>query len=208
MIKINLISKGGVIAGGPASSVEMSFDAGSADIQKHGVIRLFIILLGPLALYIWQNQNLPLKNATVSQKQTILNELIKKNESAKSAVEEIKKYKTDEAKLKEQINTIESLRKDRMREVRILDLIQREMPERMWLGKIEMRDNKISIGGYAAADSELTQFMDTLSRSVFMQDVNLVKTTEKLIDGAVLKEFSISAGLKKTEAKTGVGGAG
>lgn len=208
MIKINLAKKVAAKGSeaGPANAAEMSFDAGGAEVQKQGVIRLFIILLGPLSLYLYQMQNLPSKHSAVVQKQNILNELILKNESAKSAVDEIKKYKADEVKLKEQINTIESLRKDRMREVRTLDLIQREMPERMWLTRIEMNKEKISISGFAATDSELTQFMDILSRSVLLHDVNLVRTAEKSVEGSALKEFTISVAFKKFDLKAGGAG--
>lgn len=203
MIKINLISKEAAATGGPAAGLDIPMDMDSSDIQKQGVIRLVIILLGPLLLYVYQTTTLiPGKQAAVAAKQNTLNALVKKNESAKAAVEEIKKYKADEAKLKEQINTIESLRKDRMREVRVLDLIQREMPERMWLTKIEMKDHKLNISGFAATDNELTQFMDVLTRSVFMTDVNLVRTNEKSVEGSLLKEFTISAQLKKTEMKS------
>jgi len=198
VIKINLATKGGS-SGAAVDVVEASFDLGSSEIQKQGLIKLFIILLGPLGLLVWQNQNLPAKQMAVNQKQKILNELTRKNESAKSAVEEIKKYKADEARLREQIKTIEGLRADRMREVRILDLIQREIPERMWLAKIEMKENKMNISGFAAADAELTQFMDTLSGSTFLQEVNLVKIAEKSIDSTFIKEFTISAAVRKKE---------
>lgn len=202
MIKINLKVSGiGSVSGISGSEVNISMGSEEVEIQKQGFFRLLIILLGPLALYLWQIQNIPGIQTQLRNKQTVLEELVNKNESAKSAVEEIKKYKTDELKLKEQINTIENLRKDRMREVRILDLIQREMPEKMWLTRIEMRENKINITGFAATDSELTQFMDILSKSVFMQDVSLVRTTEKNIEGSTLKDFSIGATLKKIEIK-------
>jgi len=202
MIKINLkVSGVGSISGPSGSEINLTMGSEEVEIQKQGFFRLLIILLGPLALYLWQIQNIPGIQTQLRNKQTIFEELINKNESAKSAVEEIKKYKTDELKLKEQINTIETLRKDRMREVRILDLIQREMPEKMWLTRIEMRENKINITGFAATDSELTQFMDILSKSIFMQDVNLVRTAEKNIEGSTLKDFSISASLKKIEIK-------
>jgi type IV pilus assembly protein PilN len=202
MIKINLAGKGGVKAIAGGSDADMAMDGGS-DVQKQGLIRLVIILLGPLALFLWQQQSLPVKSVAIGIKQRQLNELIAKNNNAKAAVDEIKKFKADQAKLQEQINTIESLRQDRMREVRILDLIQREMPERMWLAKIEVKDGKISISGFAATDTELTQLMDSLTKSVYMTEVNLIRTNEKIVEGSILKEFAISANLRKTEGKTG-----
>jgi type IV pilus assembly protein PilN len=201
MIKINLIGKGGAISApaGGNPDIDMAMDATGGDIQKQGLIRLFIILLGPLALFLWQQQNLPGKAVVIAAKQRQLNELITKNANAKAAVEEIKKFKADQARLQEQINTIESLRKDRMREVRILDLVQREMPERMWLSKIEVKESKISVSGFAATDSELTQLMDVLTKSVFLSEVNLIHTNEKVIEGATLKEFAIGANLRKMD---------
>lgn len=210
MIKINLATNSPALngTGGSVPAEDAFVELSSAETQRQGLIRIFIILIGPIALYLWQIQNLPIKMETQNQKQRAYDELVAKNNKAKSAVEEIKKFKVSQAKLQEQINTIDNLRKDRMREVRLLDMIQKDIPEHMWLTKVELKEGNMIISGNAANDSDLTQLMDSLSKSIFLKEVNLIKTNEKIIEGTALKEFSINCTLNLPEKKNKSGGAG
>ncbi|GIL18048.1 MAG: hypothetical protein BroJett040_17990 [Oligoflexia bacterium] len=204
MIKINLI-KTAKIAAGPDASLDAFTSFDDTAVQKQGAIRLGLFMLGPILLFMLEGQIIPEKNAVLAKKQKVYNELVAKNQRAKTAVDEIKKFKEDQAKLQEQISTIEGLRKDRMREVKVLDVVQRDIPEKMWLLKMELRDGKLAIQGIAATDYELTTFMDSLSKSAYIKEVNLVRATEKAVEGQILKEFSISCVMEKQEKKVGGG---
>ncbi len=202
MIKINLAGKAprsfegtnvGItaIAGG-GGDLEM---VSSSDLQKQGVLRLVGLLLGPMALFAFQSYNLPGKSAKLAQVQSELSRLESRNLLAKNAVDEYKKFKENETKLQAQISTIDGLRKDRQNEVQLLDLIQKQIPEKMWLSKLEIREGKINFQGVAYTDSELTGFMEALSRSPLISKVNLIKSTEQTSGSLIVKKFDIECAL-------------
>lgn len=191
MIRINLAKSVPMTASNPIESMEMG-EFGSGDIQKEGAFRLLVILLLPLALYFYETQNLPELSSTLASKNQLLQSLTEKNTRAQGAVEEIKKFKEDQAKLQRQIDTLESLQKERLREVKILDNLQKDIPEKVWLNRLEFQDQRLLITGLTTNDTELTVFMENLSKSVFLKEVNLVKSTEENTERGFLKRFEIS----------------
>lgn len=177
---------------------------GDKDIQKQGAIRLFVLLLVPLAIYLYEMQAIPQLQRKLQSRRGVLTGLKTKNTQAKSAVDEIAKFKEDQTKLQKQIDTLEGLRKERLKEVKILDNLQKDIPDKVWLTKIDLQASKLVLSGLATADAELTTFMENLSRSVFLREVNLVRSSETPSDNGVLKRFEISAALDQATPASGV----
>lgn len=179
-----------------AKALRMATDTGEevvdqSIIQREGIKRLVIILLLPVGLIVYERQNIPELENKIKAKSLYITELANKNAKARGAVSEITKFKEDQAKLQAQIDSIEILRKERMREVQILDTIQKETPSKLWLSKIDLRENKLTLNGFATSDMDVSTFMEALSRSVFLQQVNLIKSEEKTDSGTTLKYFTI-----------------
>lgn len=197
MIRINL-ARGLPPIGTGASAVEGldAFEAAAAgedssQVDRQGAMRLLMILLVPLALYGYEYMNLPELSAKLRSKNTLLTSLTQKNEQAKGAVEEIKKFKEDQARLQKQIDTLDGLQKERLREVKILDNLQKDIPEKLWLTKIEFQEINLIIAGVTTSDSELTALMENLSKSVFLKEVNLVRSSESQTERGLVKKFEI-----------------
>ena len=120
-------------------------------------------------------------------------EIKKKNAESANVVQENLQFESDQAILQGQINAIEQVKKDRLKEVRILDYIQREIPEKVWLQKLELKEGKLIVTGFATADSELTTFMEGLQRSAYLKEISLIRSTESVLqDMGIVKKFEIS----------------
>ena len=204
MIKINLMPSKSALArpvGGAAESGGEALALGSEkDIQKQGGLRLFIILLFPILLYAYESQVIPAKAAQLAGRQALLDELTKKNEKALGAVSEIKKFKLDQARIQSQISALENLKKGRMQEVKVLDSIQRNIPSKVWLQKFEISSGKINLQGLSGTDQGLTTFMDSLSRSIFLKEVSLIKSEQMDVPGQdSIKKFEITCLLESVQ---------
>lgn len=203
MIKINLANGTGAGAGvGGASlgaSLGISSDSfmGADEIRKEALKRLVLLLVGPLALYIYESQNVPTKVTELNSKNQILAELQSYNAKAADSVAEIKKFKEDEALMEARISALEKISKDRQREIRVLDLLQTVIPEKAWLTRVQINPGRVNIQGLALSDFEVSQFLEALTKSVFLMDVNLVSSSESLQDGVSLKKFEISCLLER-----------
>lgn len=199
MIRINLASRSQAIADATRMTA-ISADGGEfldqQDLQKQGAIRIFMILIGPLCLFAYQNYSIPQKKAAIRTATNQLAEIEKKNNAAKSAVEETKKFRELETRLQNQIQTIDNLRQERLNEVKLLDWVQKNIPEKLWLGRVDVKENRMDFQGSAETDAELTAFMDILSRHELIATVNLIKSSEQQSGPLIIKKFEIQCGLK------------
>lgn len=197
MIKINLSSS--KLAGPAAAS---GFGSGESyaipeEVRKDAFKKLVLLLVGPLALYIYENQNVPAKLQILDAKNQTLSQLQSYNEKQAASVAEIKQFKEDEALIETRISALEKIAKDRHKEIRVLDLLQTIIPEKAWLTKVEINPEKINIEGMALTDYEVSTFLDSLTKSAFLLDVNLVSSSEFSQDGVNLKKYEINCLLER-----------
>jgi len=200
VIRINLTSAKFV----SASAASAGADGGSVggeitdQIRKDAIVKLIVMLIFPLGLYLYEQQNIPSIRADLVRKQNALTELQVFNAKAENSVKEIKKFKEDEKKIQARITVLERIAKDRFREVKILDLFQQVIPERVWLTRVEIKEGKILLAGLSTSDIDISTFMDSLSKSVFLQDVVLISSSEQIQEAMTLKKFEISCVLDRS----------
>lgn len=199
MIKINLLTaqKGVASVGGAIPSLEGAEGFGAVsegDLRKQALTKLLFMCLFPAILFGIEMQIVPGKKTELASRQAILNQLLQDNEKAKKAAEEITKSESEQKKVQGQINSIESVRKGRLLEVKVLDSLQRTIPGKIWLQRIDYSVGKISMSGSAVTDIALTGFMDSLGKNTFFKDVNLVRSNEQVDEqtGMTVKKFEVS----------------
>lgn len=186
MIRINILngSQGQV---SETSATEEAFNVGSdtdiaaadmAALRLQAIKNLIIIVLGPLGMILHEQINIPDLTASKNRIQQALNEVADKNNKAASSVDEIKKLKLEQDDLQVQIGAIEVLKKDRYHLVKVLELIQKQLPPNMWLQEIDFANSQLNIVVYSVSSNEELQFLDTLSKSIYFKDVRLIRSVE------------------------------
>ncbi len=202
MIKINLASSASIGTGASlGASLGISSDSflSPDQIRKEAMKRLVLLLVGPLALYIYENQNVPAKVADLNAKNQVLAELQSYNSKQAASVAEIKKFKEDEALIEARISALEKISKDRQREIRVMELLQTVIPEKAWLTRVQISPEKVNIQGLALSDYEVSTFLEALTKSAFLMDVILLNSSEVVQDGVTLKKFEISCLLERPQ---------
>jgi Tfp pilus assembly protein PilN len=203
MVKINLIkySKGKITGQVSESESIEDFEGSEAKLAIMAAIKLGIACLGVIGLYFWDNEiRIPEKKTMFEAKQKELTEAQTKNNAATSITQLTKKHEETEKVLLENIHTIEALRGEAQREIRVLDTIQREMPQRMWLSKVEVNtEGKLDVEGLSNSEVELNQLIDILGRNTIVKEVSLISSKEKTIEGYNLKEFKLAILFQKYE---------
>ncbi|MBV2167465.1 MAG: PilN domain-containing protein [Bdellovibrio sp.] len=202
MIKINLASSASIGTGASlGASIGISSDSflSPDQIRKEAMKRLVLLLVGPLALYIYENQNIPAKVADLNAKNQVLTELQSYNSKQAASVAEIKKFKEDEALIEARISALEKIAKDRQREIRVMELLQTVIPEKAWLTRVQISPEKVNIQGLALSDYEVSTFLEALTKSAFLMDVILLNSSEVVQDGVTLKKFEISCLLERPQ---------
>ena len=156
-------------------------------------ICLVLVILGGIQFYQYrQKKDLEQRIQYVQEE---LKELQKK-------VGEVEKYKEAKQELETKLQIIERLQKGKMLVVQLLDGIGETIPEKMWLQDLAFKGNKLSMEGYAVDNETIAGFMKQLQGTKSFQNVELVLTEKKEVEGIWMKHFSLVAALAppKTEA--------
>ena len=207
MIRVNLLqgrmsaakTQVGMMGGGTATDFAAT-SAGATGIgyttsganNKNLAINIAVILIVPVALIYYERSNLDdlrqRAQVVADEVQVIQNEITAKKE-------EITQSANLKEKAKELANKIEILKKLarlRLREIKALDYIQTNIPEKVWLKELAFRGGALTIRGYAVTDDELTNFVRSLEKSRNFSGVVLLQAREERNKDGAVKNFEVS----------------
>jgi type IV pilus assembly protein PilN len=112
-----------------------------------------------------------------------------------------------EAKLEEQkraresldrkITLIESLNAQRDMAPRLMDELNRRLPEWVWLSEVTYDEKGVQIKGRALSNNLIADYIGNLEASPQLMNVNLVASTQRTAQGDQYLEFSLRAVLEK-----------
>lgn len=196
MIKINLLHQNqpkGPSAGEPLSQMDTEDSQYQKEVQKQFLIRVLVVIMAPVGLYLYESNIMSGLRARQSSLQPQIAELAEFNSKAAEIKAEVEKFKEDEAKIQMRIQALNSLSRQRLNEIKILDFIQQVIPEKVWLSELDFKGGEILMVGYAASNDEISKFQEVLTKSAFLKNVNLASSKELVVETVPLKQFSITS---------------
>lgn len=159
MIKINLLAEGkrpaAVRRGGGGG--EGSFLEGEDAAQWLLLVALVIPVLIAGALWFKYDQDLEAKRAEVARAQEQVNQL-------QQVLEEVAEFERKRDELEQKIQVINDLKANQRGPVRVMDAVSRALPELLWLDRLQMGPNQISISGRAFNFNAIANFVENLDQ--------------------------------------------
>lgn len=200
MIKINLLSsyKDYAAAKGAGSGLILDEDEKkqlAIDISK----RLAILAIGPLGLYIYEAQTIPVLIQNREQAAAQFEELKKFNDSKQNSAEEIKRYEDEQTRFNAQMDFINKIQADKLNEYKLFQHLKDTTPASVWINKLSLRENNLAISGEATDPSEISIFTNKLQNADFI--ATLVPSSQNVNfnykeTGINTTQFEINATLK------------
>ncbi len=163
MIKINLL--GGVSA--PAArrkKRELSLGA------KQGDLILLIVLLLSFVVIGGRWYMLSSKRAHLERQQA---QLRVERDRLQTYIEKVKELETKRNTLKHKIDIIDQLKKQQHGPVRIMDEISRALPDLLWLDRMTVKGNVVTLNGEAMDENAVANYIGNLDASPFFQEPSL-----------------------------------
>lgn len=200
MIKINL--RPAIVQTGTVVDAAISEEGGTADeeIKRKGLTHILLMMIIPAVLYVYGMQVRPQKVAELNAVRGEVSQLYEYNEKYKNIALEIQKIQEDEKSVQTRIDALSRITLGRMAEIKILDLLQSILRERMWLKKIEISEGKISIEGMAQSEIEVNAFLEDLTKNVlFSKSPKLAESVQEIYEGQPFSKFRIEGQLEKTK---------
>lgn len=163
------------------------------------VMKVVIILAIVIGLFVYESINIPKLRSKLDEERLNLQKLTEYNNKASMAVAEIKKQQEYKTLIEKQIASLDGLSKVRLRYIKVLDLIQSNIPEKMWFTTLKSKENLLEVNGLAVSETEITQFLNAMGKSVFFSDVSMQSSEDvssKDGDHRKLKKFHINLTLE------------
>jgi type IV pilus assembly protein PilN len=202
MIKINL--KPDAIS--QVASIQGEPDVVDSDIQRKGLVNILVISILPAAMFVYTSQVRPQKEREIQSLNSTIAELTAFNEKQASIVKEIETIEANEKDVEKKIDAITKLTQGRLAEIKVLDLLQTIIRDKMWLKLIEVDtsgqefdNSKLLIEGVAQSDLDISIFLEDLSKNILFKDVRHVESEQEQYEGQNYVRFKIAARLEKSK---------
>ncbi len=183
-----------------AREVNASNDIGGGKSSEvKAILNLIIILSIPVGLFTYQEINIPKLNSMLAAENSKLLEVTNYNLKSESLVAEIKKHKENKALIEKQIASLDGLSRVRSKYVKALDLIQQNIPEKMWFVELKSNGDNLLARGISYSETEISDFLARVGKSVYFSDVSLISSEDskdKPNDRVNFKKFQINFNLE------------
>lgn len=180
MIKINLLNsykETAAVAGGASGGMSlMSDDEEKKKVYLDFVKRAVVLVIGPLGLYLYEGQIIPELQTALNETNGKFQELKQFNDSKQGLAEEIKKYEAEQARFKAQTDFINKIDRDKVNEYRLFEHLKNSTPENVWINKLELLGNSLTINAESDNGKEIEKFIQRLSNTDFIK--NLIPTNQ------------------------------
>lgn len=156
---------------------------------------IFLLLLVSLAgYYFYQHWQIQKEKQLIAQAQQEKNQL-------QYVVAKLEEVKLQKANLEMKINLIRQLKANQDIAVRIMDEINRRIPDYVWLKDASFDGQTLKIKGEAISNNLIADFITNLQRSETFGQVNLIVSTQKTQGGVVYLEFDMTVPVKKPQVE-------
>jgi type IV pilus assembly protein PilN len=167
-------------------------------------IGVFTAILGLVvagAVWFFLDQQVEQQRANVAYMKAEIGKLDKQ-------IEEIRKIREETASLLAKKQVVEGLQSNRSEPVQLLDQLLRQLPEGIYLKKIQQTGVKVNVVGYAQSNARVSTLMRNLGASPYLENPELVEIKAVLLDNNPNKrvnEFSMNISVKRAKAEEAKG---
>ena len=163
----------------------------SRNIKELYVIVLSFLFLGSLISLIHFDQKGKIKDVK-SEIDSTQNEINKLRKIEKK----VKEFKEKNKYLETRIKVIADLETMSSAPLFILDSLSQSIPERAWINEITLRGNSSTIRGIAWNEPIVAQFLKSLEKSDYFNNVQVSFINKEVINNVTLRSFEIRSDLK------------
>jgi Tfp pilus assembly protein PilN len=202
MIRVNLLGTKEAPAGG--GTVIDTGPAGGERSERKGVFVAVAILGLAVAAIVVQWLSM---TRQLSQLDEEINQLTAEKNRLAPIILEVQKYQAKLAELEEKEKLIERLKSEREGPVRMLDALSSELPDFVWLVKLQQGASQVTIDGMAASYVSIADYIQKLEDNEWFQNVELIDAKVDQRQEQEFTQFQLRTQIISPNAPPPAGGA-
>jgi Tfp pilus assembly protein PilN len=188
VIKANLLVN---VGGAKAQSIQAEVLTESVGELRKALPKLVLILISPLCLMIYEKIIINEIQGKIEAERASLVSLQAQRDKLGAAAPRIEKYTKEKQKIDKELDVVRGIARNRLKEVKTYDVLQSILPEKTWLKRIEIVDDRVQIIGYTMGEDGVQELMSALEGSAFFSQVEPKSTTQETLSIGVAKKFEI-----------------
>lgn len=204
MIKINLVREGRAVRGaGAVATPAAAPAAGGGGTDINSIIIVGLLVLGGLAGGAWWwvvNRKLNERKETVASKKADAEKL-------EAIIHDVEEYQKRKDNLQKRIDLINQLKQNQRGPVRIMDQVSRDLPDLVWLDKMNINNGSISVQGRGLNPNAIANFVENIKNDPYFEEPQ-VGTMQQQSVAPVVYSFDMSFGYSYTPKNAATGAAG
>lgn len=200
MIKINLVSEGKSVRGaGAAPAMGGVTDVPSGDLNNKLLAGLAIIGL-LLAGGYWF-----VKNNALSSTEEVAVQKRAEAASLEKIIKEVEQFKKRKDDLESRIALINDLKRNQKVPVRIMDRVSQDLPDLVWLDRMQMQGNSIEVSGRALNENAIALFIENLKNDGLFGEP-ILKRIQRTAPNVYTYEMNFTFSVPRPEGEEGEAG--
>lgn len=168
MIKINLVREGRAVRGaGAAQAAPAGGGAGGGNLNNLLVIGLLVAgLLGAGGYWFVENRKLNEREQTVRDRQAEADKL-------DAIIKSVDEYTKKKDSLQRRVDLINQLKQNQKGPVRIMDQISKDLPDLVWLDKMNIAAGAITVSGRGLNPNAIANFVENIKNDTYFEEPEL-----------------------------------
>jgi type IV pilus assembly protein PilN len=146
------------------------------------IVIVTIIVMANLAFFF---------NSRLSKKKALFKTNENKIVELKQKIKEVENFEQLNKTIEQRNGIIEQLRKNQSMPVRLLDEANNLLPSGVWLDKMAVSGENVSMEGYAFANSDIVTYIDNIKNSQTFTEVYLQESKSTTIENTPLYMFKL-----------------
>ena len=190
MIKINLVREGRAVRGAgaaPAATAVAAAGTGASNFNNILVAGLFILgaLAGGAYWFIYKGR--------LADRQDIVRQRSDEAQKLEAIIKEVEDYQARKDSLQKRIDLINQLKQNQKGPVRIMDQISRDLPDLVWLDRMEINAGQISLSGRGLNPNAIALFVENVKNDPYFEEPQL-GTMAQISAAPVVYSFDMNFG--------------
>jgi len=165
MIKINLVAEAPArVKGSKGQRSELSLGARQGDILLLVVLAIALLGIGTRWLLL-KNERDHLREVERTKRA--------ERDELQPYIQKVQELEAKRDQLRHKISVINNLKQNQRGPVRIMDEVSRALPDLVWLTRMTMKGNSLTVSGVAMDETAVANYISNLDSSPFFQEPTL-----------------------------------
>lgn len=190
MIKINLVREGRAVRGAgaaPAAAAAAAAGPGASNINNILIVAL-LLLSGLAALGYWF-----LQKRALDERKDIVEQRSVEARKLEAIIKEVENYQKRKDSLQQRIDLINQLKQNQKGPVRIMDQISRDLPDLVWLDRMDITGGRITLSGRGLNPNAIALFVENVKNDPYFEEPQL-NTMAQVSTSPIVYSFDMNFG--------------